>query len=146
MLASEARRHVTPVDHTGDLGLDVSAPTLADLLAAAVLGLVDVIVDGETVVGRDGRNVEVTAPDRELLLVRLLREVLYVYDVERWLPATVEVTVAAGTPVSARAELRGERFDPARHEVKTEVKAVTYHALEVRETARGLRARLILDL
>ena len=44
------------------------------------------------------------------------------------------------------AEVRGEPFDSARHSIKTEIKAVTYHEVEVRETEKGLKARLIFDV
>ena len=46
------------------------------------------------------------------------------------------------TAVAAR--LLGERFDPARHVGRTEVKAVTYHDLLF--DPRAGRARVIVDL
>jgi len=47
---------------------------------------------------------------------------------------------------SAELELLGEPLDPARHEVRTEVKAVTYHALAVARRDGGWAGRVILDL
>ena len=145
MLAAEARDRVTLLEHTADLGLEIEAPTIDALYEASVLGLVDVIVDSATVKPRSARVLRLAAEDRELLLVKLLQEVLYGYDTERWLPARAAVRTAPGG-LSLEARLEGETFDASRHAVKTEVKAVTYHALEVRETGDGLRARLVLDL
>jgi SHS2 domain-containing protein len=44
------------------------------------------------------------------------------------------------------AEARGEVQDPECHPTKVLIKAVTYHALEVAETADGWRARVVFDI
>jgi SHS2 domain-containing protein len=40
----------------------------------------------------------------------------------------------------------GEKIDPGRHEIKTEIKAVTYHGLYLRQTERGWEAQVIFDV
>jgi SHS2 domain-containing protein len=40
----------------------------------------------------------------------------------------------------------GEVFQDGRHVIRTEVKAVTFHQLEVKQECNGWRARVILDL
>ena len=145
MLTTAARARVTLLDHTADLGIEVRAESLDRLFEAAALGIVDVIVDATTVEVKQSRTLRLTATDREILLLKLLREIVYVYDTERWLPARVEVHLEDERALVA--ELGGEQLDPGRHEVKTEVKAVTYHALEVLASgAGGFRARVVLDL
>ncbi len=143
--ALEARAAVAQIEHTGDLGLAVSGASLDRLFEAALLGLCDVIVDAGKIEPRETRTLALAADDRELLLVRLLAEAIYLYDASRWLPAEAAVAVGDGGR-RLTAELRGEVLDPERHEVKTEVKAVTYHALRIEETAAGLRGQVILDL
>ena len=145
MLAIDARDRVTLLEHTGDLGIDVTAPTPERLFEAAVLGLTDVIVDAGSVRATEERALALEAADRELLLIKLLREVLFLYDARRWLAGGVEVELAPGA-AALEARLAGESFDPARHQVKTEVKAITYHALSVREEADGFHARVVFDL
>lgn len=41
---------------------------------------------------------------------------------------------------------RGERSDPARHEMDHEVKAITYHGLRVEHTPDGWEAEVIVDI
>jgi SHS2 domain-containing protein len=48
--------------------------------------------------------------------------------------------------VNLTAKVRGERIDYERHEIFTEVKAVTYHQLYIKETADGWEAQVIFDL
>jgi protein archease len=47
---------------------------------------------------------------------------------------------------SVRGILRGEKFNPLRHEFRGEVKAVTYHELAVTRTHSGWQARVIFDV
>ena len=50
-------------------------------------------------------------------------------------------------PKRLTALLRGEAFDPARHRIKQEIKAVTYHQAEVcQNAAGGWTARVICDV
>jgi len=45
-----------------------------------------------------------------------------------------------------KAKVRGEKLDLSRHTLKTEIKAVTYHQLEVKKTAKGWEAQIIFDV
>jgi SHS2 domain-containing protein len=45
-----------------------------------------------------------------------------------------------------KARVKGEPFQEGVHVIKTEVKAVTYHQIEVRKENRGWRAQIIFDL
>ena len=51
------------------------------------------------------------------------------------------------TPKRLRAVLRGEAFDPARHRIIREIKAVTYHQSSVLQTPEGgWVARVVFDV
>ena len=58
----------------------------------------------------------------------------------------MSVKVTGVTQTSAAAELSGDDLDPHRHEILTEIKAVTYHELEVIQRDGQWTARVILDL
>jgi SHS2 domain-containing protein len=57
-----------------------------------------------------------------------------------------EVEVEGADEASAAGVVRGARFDPARHELRFDVKAATYHRLVCEEIAGGFHARVIFDL
>ena len=44
------------------------------------------------------------------------------------------------------AETKGEKIDPAKHHLKVDVKAVTYHMLEVKRENSLWTAQVILDI
>ena len=62
----------------------------------------------------------------------------------------VEAVSVGSAPVPPQwrleAEAAGEPFAPDRHRMKTEIKAVTYHGLEIRETPAGWRGRIVCDV
>lgn len=137
------------LEHTADTGVEVRATGPEELFAEAAVALADTITEAERLVPRVERRLEVQGDDLPDLMVEWLSEVLYRYEVEGLLFSEVrEVELrredAAGWALTALA--LGEPHDPARHPLKTLVKAVTYHALEVGPEGDGWTARVIFDL
>jgi SHS2 domain-containing protein len=133
------------VDHTGDMALEVWAPALPELFDEAVRALFAVIVDVATVEERDEVPVAIAgAADRDDLLVRFLSELLFLHDARGWLFRAFRVRRIDEHGIEGEAH--GEPMDPERHAIERQVKAVTYHALGVREDPSGWRATIVLDL
>lgn len=142
--SKEVGRHVEIFDHTADVGLEARADTLGELLEALGEALADVVLDRRTVAPRETRRVRATAERLDWLVVDFLAEVMRAIQADRFAVASVRVTEASET--AAVGELCGEPLDPARHELRTEIKAVTYHLLEARRDGDAWRARVILDV
>jgi SHS2 domain-containing protein len=83
----------------------------------------------------------------DLLLVDWLSEVLYRFETRAFLVARahVDLTCAEGAH-HLRASIEGEPFEAGRHAIKVLVKAVTYHALDIRQDADGWTATVIFDI
>lgn len=135
-------------DHTADVGLAARADSLGELYEALAEGLADYICSRQQVRPARTLTLSVRAEDAEVLAVDFLCRVLATIQSDRFLIASVRVTKAATVPAGAEltAELHGEPYDPARHELHTEVKAVTYHLLRVARDGDQWVARVILDL
>jgi SHS2 domain-containing protein len=137
-------------DHTADVGLEVRGRDLADVLATAARAVFDQVLEDRPEAVETAETVEAAcdpelAPDPAEVLVAWLQELLYRFETARLVPLEVEVESADGEAVRARVGFG--RFDPGRHGTRLEVKAVTYHGLQVREEADGSwLARLILDV
>ncbi len=131
-------------DHTADLGLDIKGASQEDLFANAAFAVFDIIADLDRVEGRETRRIAVEGDNREDLLINLLREVLYLYNGERWLLKKMRV-IRIGDK-NLEAEATGEPFDARKHEICKEIKAVTYHQARVSRTPEGWTARVIFDV
>ena len=88
--------------------------------------------------------VVIRGADSGELLVGWLSEILYLFEVHGLAPADFMIDEITGDTL--RGKIQGESFDPSRHPVEREVKAITYHQLNVAKDATGWRARLYVDL
>jgi SHS2 domain-containing protein len=131
-------------EHTADIGLLARGRTLEEVFAHAAEGLVDLMIDPESLRGGTRLDVIVSAPDREALLVAWLNELLYHLDIQGFLPRRCRITRISDTELAA--ELDGESIDRSRHVVRRMVKAATYHGLRLTQTDGSWEARVILDL
>jgi len=141
---SKVESHFEPIEHTADVGYRLFAPTLQALFVAAGRALFATITDLESIRRTLSAEISVTASDRESLLVTWLAELNYRCITARDL--FCEFSIEALTPTSIRAVAQGEKIDPSRHEIFTEIKAVTYHGLYVRESDTGWEAQVIFDV
>jgi len=132
------------IDHTADLGIKVFGDTLAELFENAAFGLFDNITNLEKVSPNSEFSIEVQATDREALLVNWLSELNYLFLTRKELFNCFQVNQINDEHLTAT--VRGEKLNLDRHEIYTEVKAVTYHKLYVKETGQGWEAQVIFDL
>jgi SHS2 domain-containing protein len=130
---------------TADKGILARGRDLPEVFVNGARGLVAMMVEDPTAIRPvERRTVELTAGSPEGLLVAWLSELLYLYEVEAFLPASWTVTRLTETALSA--EVSGEAFDPARHRAAGHVKAVTYHGLHITRDVAGYRAPIIVDV
>jgi SHS2 domain-containing protein len=131
-------------DHTADLGIRVRGADLKELLEEAARALFSVlVVDLGTVrpVDRVALRIEGTEP--EDLFLDWLDELLYRFETEHLLLVRFEVQPDER---GLTATAWGETYDPARHELDQDVKAITYHQLKVERDADGWTAEVIVDI
>jgi SHS2 domain-containing protein len=127
------------VEHTADWGLEVWAPDLPGLMEEAARGmfeLMGVVVSEES---RCHRQLEIGADDREQLLVSFLEELLFIAEAEN-LAFDGFLLKLVDTNLLARLE---GGFIVSRTK---EIKAVTYHNLEISESKRGLKTKIVFDV
>lgn len=131
-------------DHTADLGVVLTARGGPALYALAARALFEQVVDSKRVEAREQREVAVAGGDPADLMVNWLRELLYLWHGHRLLVARVEITALDATHL--RATLGCDRYDPRRHEILAEIKAVTYHRARVEEGPGGWRGEVVFDV
>jgi SHS2 domain-containing protein len=131
------------IDHTADAGIRVKAPTVEDLFATAGLAFTELVTSVDSVDCRVERKFKLQEDDIESLLVSWLQELLYLLDTEALVFAHFQVKLH---DLLLEAVAWGDFFDPKIHEMKTEIKAVTYHQLEVTKSDQGWQAQVIFDI
>jgi SHS2 domain-containing protein len=131
-------------DHTADVGIRVFGRTVEEVFVNAAYALFDQWTDLRKVRGKISREISIRGADREDLLVRWLGELLFLGESRGVL--FKEFTIRRLDSTSLKAVARGEIFDPSRHRFKTEIKAVTYHQVEIKEVDGKWEGRVIFDV
>ncbi len=131
-------------DHTADIGLIIYGEDLQALFENAGEAFFHLITDLKKVRRRIERRIHIDGESLDRLMVDWLSELLYLHDVEHLLFKGFKIESVGEEGL--RAIVKGERFQEGVHVIKTEVKAVTYHRIEVRQKDGGWRAQIIFDL
>lgn len=132
------------LEHTADIGFEAFGSTREEAFANAARALFDLIVESSGIDSRGEVFVEVQGPDPASVLVNWLSELLYLHDAEGWLFRDFEIQSLHDTSLTARAF--GEKLQRSRHQLKLQVKAITYHQLALEEIPRGWRAQVYVDI
>lgn len=132
------------LEHPSDIGIEANGQTLKDALEYVARGLVSIIVDPSTVEPIEQRYIRLAANDLEQLLVKWLSEILYLYDGNDFLVSDVSIEQLSN--ISLEAILTGDILDERKHVLKLDVKAITYHQLEIEEREDGCRVKVFVDI
>lgn len=132
------------LDHTADLGILVYGRDLEELFTNAGKVFFGIITDLRRVRESTERTIRVESSNLEDLMVNWLGELLYLHDVDGLLFRSFSIDELGDGTMKARA--RGEVFQEERHVIKTEIKAVTYHQIQVKKERGRWVARIIFDL
>lgn len=132
------------IDHTADFGIHVFGSEPKELFANAAYALFDVLTEVQRLKGSNRTDLVVTGDDWADLMVNWLRELLYLWNGKEWLVTEARILSLSDTEISA--DIAFDIFDPDRHIITIEIKAVTYHQIEVTEGLKGWEARIIFDV
>ena len=135
------------LDHVSDALVEVTGVSLEECFSRAGLAVVDLMVDLSSISGVSEQTFEVEGFDLKSLLYNFLEQVLVKVTSKEFLPNSLEVKIAkvdSGYVLTARGV--GEMFLEGKHKAKLEVKAVTYHLMEIYDAKGKFVIRFLLDL
>lgn len=133
-------------DVTADAGFWAYGSTLEESYENAGLAMFEIMTDTAQVSPVVKKEFTIKSEDKVSLLYDWLEELLFLHDVEFILFSKFKVSI---TPLEEgyklKAEVWGDEINREIHEQRNEVKAVTFHLMEV-NNGNGYSARVILDL
>lgn len=134
-------------DHVADVVVVAYGDSLEEAFENAALALFEVMTDTTTVEPRMEDVFEVEGFDELSLLYSWIETFIVAFDVDLKLYSTFKIEKIEKTRngFKLRGKAWGETFNPAKHPSRSEVKAVTYHEMEILRK-KGIQLRFILDL
>ena len=143
--------HWKEFDHPADIGIEVWAESYTKLVMQAGIAFTELTTDISGIEAEIEHTIVVEEVELDLLLVEFLKELLYLLDTEDFIAEkfyNLKYFVDKGADKFVLVcKAKGGRIDPTLHEIRAEIKAVTYHDLEVTMHKAGKwYARLIFDI
>lgn len=137
------------LEHTADVGLKANGLTLKELFensARGMFAIISGVEESNDVESSIQRRVEIKkeVEGLEELLVSWLSELLYIFDKENILFNSFKVAELNNSGIIGDAY--GEKIDPSRTVLQTEIKAVTFHGLKIQENIKNFSCNIIFDV
>lgn len=132
------------IEHTADIGIKAYGRSLQELFENAAFGLFEIIADLENVKPKERFEITLDEENKEELFVAWLRELLYKFSTNQILFNNFVIRELTDTKLNAFAW--GEKMDKSKHNIKAEVKAVTYHGLKLEKSQTGWQTEVIFDV
>ncbi|MGA6925555.1 MAG: archease [Desulfosarcina sp.] len=138
------KKPYTLLDHTADLRIRITGNDQADLFKNAGLAIADLICDPDSLTAEEIMTIDIAGDDPADLMVNYLRELLYQWTGNEKLIKMI--TIMSISDVTVSAQITTERYALQRHTILNEIKAVTYHRIEVRRAVEGWEAKVVFDV
>ena len=131
------------IDHTADVGIIAYGADIKQAFANAARAMFSLITELDKVEEVIYRDIELTAPDQESLIVKWLNEFIYLFDTENIIFKRFDITKLNRTQLKARGY--GEKVNSSKHQLKTGIKAATYHMLRI-DKSDGYQIQVLFDI
>ena len=133
------------IEHTADVGLKVNGTTLKELFENAASGMFYIVAHKKSSANEHKKiQIKKEVEDFEELLVDWLSELLYIFDSQKILFSNFKILELNNSGVIGEAF--GEKIDPSKNTLQTEIKAVTFHDLKIEEDENGFSCKIIFDV
>ena len=130
-------------DVTADIGFFAYGKSLDEAFENAGLAIFNIISDTDGIDAEIERSFEITSEDEVSLLYDFLEELLFLHEVEFMLFSEFHVEIDENLHLTST--VKGEAIDWDKHERKTEIKAITFHMMDVSHED-NVKLRAIVDL
>jgi len=132
-----------------DSAFEARGDSPSELFAASARAVIETMVAPQTVSSKYTKAISRHDQSLEELLFDWLADIVYLKDAEGLVFRDVTCAVEkrqAGGDWQLNGTLAGEPIDPARHELRADVKAITKHRYEVRHDNGGWTATVVMDI
>ncbi|MEM7824307.1 MAG: archease [Candidatus Aenigmatarchaeota archaeon] len=129
-----------------DVAFKATAKTIEELFIECARATEEAMVDTKAVRPTTTKKITLTSDALDKLLFDWLSELVYWKDAESLLFSkfTVKITKNKGYKLVGTAS--GEKIDYKKHKLRSDVKAITWHMFELKQTKDGWTARIIEDI
>mgnify|MGYP003353053149 FL=1 len=133
------------LEHATDAIFEVNAANLEEAFVVAAKSVIETIIDTKTVDEKEEKTLTVSGIDLRYLLYNWLEEIIILTITDGFAVKTLDVEIEKNSDYKISAKLRGEKIDIKKHHFKVEIKAPTFHDMEIKQNG-AVYMRYLLDL
>jgi SHS2 domain-containing protein len=136
------------LDHTADIQLHSWGDTLSEALEGQLLAMMDYMTPLHLVEINPAQTVTLEAKGHNLLslIYHFMDEWLYKFSTDEFIVKACEIVALDKVNWTITAVGYGETMDLTKHEQGTEVKAITFSAMQVKETPDKTDVYVVVDI
>ncbi|MEW6170759.1 MAG: archease [Candidatus Omnitrophota bacterium] len=132
------------ISHTADMGLEIFGKNYKELFTNAAFGFSSLITDLKKIKPVKIHKINLKAQNIEELFLNWLRELIFLYSAKQLI--FKKFSFVKLNQIMLESIAFGEKIDLARHAIKIDIKAVTYHQFKIEKNKSGLKATVIFDV
>ncbi|MFX0029314.1 MAG: archease [Candidatus Hermodarchaeota archaeon] len=136
-------------EHTADVRVKSWGKTLEEAFSQAALSLMATITPNLSKISQEVmKQIEIEAEDKFALCFDFLSEFLYIFDVEELVFSYISVQSIEKVENKYKlyAAVKGEKFNKNKHEIGTEVKAMTYADMNIIQKKKRVEIEIVFDI
>jgi SHS2 domain-containing protein len=134
-------------DHTADIGVHAYGNSVSDIFEQGARSMYSILFHNQIpeVELKGEFEIKLQSSDLEQLLVDWLDELLFIYSTENILINDFKIDIDLDK-FTLDARIKGEELTDEQLKETIEIKAVTYHMLEIKKTDDSWTATIIFDI
>lgn len=129
-----------------DVAFKATAKTLEELFIECAKATEEAMVDTKKVKATVTKKIVVKSDALDKLLFDWLSELVYLKDADGLLFSKFTVKISKNEEYKLEGTASGEKIDQKKHELRADVKAITWHMFELKQTKQGWTAQIIEDI
>ncbi|MDP6923428.1 MAG: archease [Candidatus Scalindua sp.] len=131
---------------TADVAIESRGDTLEELFTASAMATFEVMADTCSIQPETKKTLQLENSEVDGLLFDWLAEIIYLKDSESMLFGKYNLKITKDTNYQLDAEIRDEEINQSKHDLRCDVKAITFHLFEVYQKDGKWISRFILDI
>ncbi|MEM2429154.1 MAG: archease [Nitrososphaerales archaeon] len=129
-----------------DVAFKAWGSSLEELFESAAIALFEVMVNTKSVKFGVVKNFELKSESIDELLYDFLSYLIFLKDTEKLFLSRFEIKIDKNEVYRLLARVYGEQIDIKKHELRVDVKAITYHLFEVKKIDDKWVAMIVVDV
>ncbi len=136
------------IDHTADIAVEVKGDTVEELFIASASAWQKSVIEKNEIKLVNKKEIKLNELSYEELLVSFFDELNFLLLTKKWIMGKIDkISINEKNEMySLSVAVTGEEIDNSRHHLKVEIKAVTFHQMEIKKVNNKYSTRIIFDI